>query len=421
VSEEAIIQDDLTAKESRFGALKTAILVVLGLLIIGIVSSTILYFTNSGVKTNIDALAKRVGIFQPKSESELQVDTRIKELSSYYLSLDIPRAADKLYALKQEDKKLYEELFSYMIGENSLKASKIRDEIKLKEAKEDTLQREYEAMQTAINAQSSTDSTHYTSLGVRGAINAIEESLTYNMDFTTMAKTLETMQPNFVAKLLHYMNPTYSTELELSLSKEFYDTVKKEKEKYDEFLRKNTSMSQVYNKMDAVLAAAKLEEPTEFNLDDLGLIFSKMDYFKAAEILNKFSDDKYVSQVLESIKNYEDLESTFEGSFSTVISDSLRVLEEYERDTTNLRKAYEKMQPADLADIVDTMTNQNPSYKEYVIDDVRKFRITEQDMLVQVLKQAKPTVVSNLLSELKNTDRTQKAALLSRELGIPNP
>ena len=421
MSEEAIIQDDLTAKESRFGALKTAILVVLGLLIIGIVSSTILYFTNSGVKTNIDALAKRVGLFQPKSESELQVDTRIKELSSYYLSLDIPRAADKLYALKQEDKKLYEELFSYMIGENSLKASKIRDEIKLKEAKEDTLQREYEAMQTAINAQRSTDSTHYTSLGVRGAINAIEESLTYNMDFTTMAKTLETMQPNFVAKLLHYMNPTYSTELELSLSKEFYDTVKKEKEKYDEFLRKNTSMSQVYNKMDAVLAAAKLEEPTEFNLDDLGLIFSKMDYFKAAEILNKFSDDKYVSQVLESIKNYEDLESTFEGSLSTVISDSLRVLEEYERDTTNLRKAYEKMQPADLADIVDTMTNQNPSYKEYVIDDVRKFRITEQDMLVQVLKQAKPTVVSNLLSELKNTDRTQKAALLSRELGIPNP
>ena len=61
------------------------------------------------------------------------------------------------------------------------------------------------------------------------------------------------------------------------------------------------------------------------------------------------------------------------------------------------------------------------SDKEYVIDDVRKFRITEQDMLVQVLKQAKPTVVSNLLSELKNTDRTQKAALLSRELGIPNP
>ena len=421
MSEEAIIQDDLTAKESRFGALKTAILVVLGLLIIGIVSSTILYFTNSGVKTNIDALAKRVGLFQPKSESELQVDTRIKELSSYYLSLDIPRATDKLYALKQEDKKLYEELFSYMIGENSLKASKIRDEIKLKEAKEDTLQREYEAMQTAINAQRSTDSTHYASLGVRGAINAIEESLTYNMDFTTMAKTLETMQPNFVAKLLHYMNPTYSTELELSLSKEFYDTVKKEKEKYDEFLRKNTSMSQVYNKMDAVLAAAKLQEPTEFNLDDLGLIFSKMDYFKAAEILNKFSDDKYVSQVLESIKNYEDLESTFEGSLSTVISDSLRVLEEYERDTTNLRKAYEKMQPADLADIVDTMTNQNPSYKEYVIDDVRKFRITEQDMLVQVLKQAKPTVVSNLLSELKNTDRTQKAALLSRELGIPNP
>jgi len=421
VSEEAIVQDDFTTKESKFGALKTAILVVLGLLIIGLVSSTILYFTNSGVKSNIDSFAKKTGLFQKNADNETQIDTRIKELSSYYLSLDIPRSADKLFALKQEDKKLYEELFSYMIGENSIKATKIRDEIKLKEAKDNTLQREYELMQTEIDTQRGADSTHYTSLGIRGAINAIEDSLTYSMDFGSIAKTLETMQPNFIAKLLYYMNPSYSSELELSFSNEFYETVRKEKEKYSEFIRSNTSKSQVYNKMDTVLAADKLQDSAEFNLDDLGLIFSKLDYLKSAEILNEFDDDAYVAQVLESIKNYEDMESDFEGSLSIVVADAVRVLEEYERDVTNLRKAYEKMQAVDLADIVDTMTNQNPSYKEYVIDDVRKFRITEQDMLVEVLKQTKPKVVSDLLAELKNTDRISKAALLSRELGIPNP
>ncbi len=417
MSEEVIIRDDVMSKGSRFGALKTAILVVLGLLIIITASSTILYFTNSEVQTTIDELALRFGIVKPEGE----VDTRVKELSTYYLSLDVPRAADKLYALKQEDKKLYDELFSYMIGENSLKTSKIRDEIKLKEAKSDTLQREYESMQAEISTKMSSDATHYTSLGLKGAINAIEESLTYDMDFESMAKTLETMQPNFVARLLYYMSPTYSNELEMSLSREFYNSVKMEKDKYEEFIRKNTSRTQIYDKMDTVLAAQKLETTTEFSLDDLGLMFSKMDYFKSAEILNKFSDDEYVAQVLESIKNYEDLEAIFDGSLSTVIADSLRVLEEYERDTETLRKAYEKMQATDLADIVDTMTNQNPSYKEYKIDDVRRFRITEQEMTVEVLKRSKPTVVSNLLAELKNTDRTQKAALLSRELGIPNP
>lgn len=116
----------------------------------------------------------------------------------------------------------------------------------------------------------------------RSHANAIEESLTYNMDFTTMAKTLESMQPNFVAKLLHYMNPTYSTELELVITRSSMIQLKRKKEKYDEFLRKNTSMAQVYNKMDKALAAAKLEESTEFNLDDSGLIFSKMDYFQSS-------------------------------------------------------------------------------------------------------------------------------------------
>ena len=146
-----------------------------------------------------------------------------------------------------------------------------------------------------------------------------------------------------------------------------------------------------------------------------------MDYFQSAEILNKFADDSYVTEVLKSIKENEDLESNFDGGLSTVIANSVRVLEEYERDLANLRKAYEKMESKDLGEIVDIMTNQNPSYKEYPIDDVRKFRITEQEMLVEVLKKSKPTVVSSLLTELNNTNRVQKAALLSRELGIPNP
>ncbi len=421
MSEDAIIKNDMKTKEPRFGALKTAILVVLGLLIIGGVSTTILYLTNSNVKTSIDGLGNRLGITESDSGNLDNADTRVKELSSYYLSMDVPRAADKLYALEKDDKKLYKELFSYMIGENSIKASKIRDEIKIKEAKSDTLQREYESMQTEITTLRGADATHYTSLGVKGAITAIEDSLSYSMDFSSMAKNLELMQPNYVAKLLHYMNPSYSGELELSLGKDYRKLVEREKEKYNEFLRNNTSLSEVYNKMDVIVAASKLEDSTEFSLEDLGVIFSKMDYFQSAEILNKFADDSYVTEVLKSIKENEDLESNFDGGLSTVIANSVRVLEEYERDLANLRKAYEKMESKDLGEIVDIMTNQNPSYKEYPIDDVRKFRITEQEMLVEVLKKSKPTVVSSLLTELNNTNRVQKAALLSRELGIPNP
>ena len=95
MSEEAIIQDDLTAKESRFGALKTAILVVLGLLIIGIVSSTILYFTNSGVKTNwIDEITQ----YAPIYNNNLSISGSTPNVS-YYLSGGLLNQKGVIYKL----------------------------------------------------------------------------------------------------------------------------------------------------------------------------------------------------------------------------------------------------------------------------------------------------------------------------------
>ena len=75
MSEDAIIKNDMKTKEPRFGALKTAILVVLGLLIIGGVSTTILYLTNSNVKTSIDGLGNRLGIMESDSGNPDNADT----------------------------------------------------------------------------------------------------------------------------------------------------------------------------------------------------------------------------------------------------------------------------------------------------------------------------------------------------------
>lgn len=415
-----VVESEETVKGSRFAALKAAILVILALVMVIGISMTVLYFTNKEVRASIESTGKKLGIIKDKEIPE-PVDRRVKELGQYYLTMSVEEASEKLFSLKKEDKKFYGKLISAMIGENSVKTGKINDRIKEKEAKTNTLQREYESMAASRDEKIKQDATHYASLGLKGAIDAIEENLLNSMDYENMAKVMENMQPNVAARIMYYINPSYGGEIRKYFSLKSRSLIDKELDKYKEFIRHNSSLSMVYNPMEPKMAAKELEDPQKFSMEQLGLIFSKMDYLNGAGILNKFQNSEYAAEVLEKMKAYEDYESTLVDSISEVTSDSLKVLKKYDEDVDILKRAYEKMPSTDLADIVDKNTGQNQVYKEYKIDEVRSFRISEKDMTIEVLKRSKPTVVSGLLSELKNSDRTAKAAYLSREIGIPQP
>lgn len=414
------VETEEIEQQSRFSGIKMAVLAVLALILVTTTSLTVLYMTNKDVKRIMDVTAKKIGIIKDKSKVE-PVDYRVKELAKYYLSMSVAESSDKLLSIKKEDKKLYPKIISAMIADNSVKAGKITEKIKEKEAKANVLQREYEMMNASHNEKIVQDAAHYSSLGIKGAVDAMEHKLNNTMDFENMARVLENMQPVFASKVLYYIDSTYETEINKNLTLQQRSLLDKEKDKYTEFVRKNSSLGIVYNEMEPKLAARELEDLQRFNKDQLGLIFSKMDYLNAAHILKNFQDEDYVVAILETIKEYEDYESILVDSISEVIADSLKVLQKYDQDVDILKKAYEKVPSADLADIIDKNTAQTQVYKEYKIDDERSFRISEKDMTVEVLKRSKPTVVSSLFSELKNSDRVDKAAYLSREIGIPQP
>lgn len=407
-------------KRKSGSALKIALLLVLALLLVAGVSLSVLYMTNKDVRKALDTTAKKIGILKDRSKPE-PVDHRVRELGEHYLKMSVSEAADKLLAIKKEDKKLYPKIISAMLAENAAKANKITAKIGEKEAKADVLQREYEEMSGLLSEQRKQDAAHYSSLGVKGAVTAIEEKMNLTMDFENMAKVMEEMQPAFSAQVLHYMNEVHAQEIRKNLSTDRRALIEKEKDKYGEFIRKNSSLSLIYNQMEPKMAAKELEDRKKFSPDQLGLIFSKMDYLNAARILKNFESPGYTAQVLERIKDYEDYESVLVDSVSEVISDSLKILQKFDEDVDILKKAYEKVPSADLADIIDKNTEKTQVYKEYRIDETRSFRISEKDMTVEVLKRSKPAVVSALFSELKNSDRVEKAAYLSREIGIPQP
>ena len=276
-------------------------------------------------------------------------------------------------------------------------------------------------MLMAKSEENKTKATYYTSLGVKGAIDSIQKELQNDMDYKKISSALENMQPKFVAKIFYYINPMYVEGIKNRLNTEFLKSVEKELQIYSEFLRKNISLGELYGKTEEKIAAKKLEDKKNFDDESLAVIFSNMDYLSAAKILNNFSDESRMQDVLTQIKNIEDYQMNFEGSYSAVVANSIKVLKKYNEDVDILKRAYEKMQAEDLAGIIDKLATQNPVYKTYKIDHVRKFSISEKQMVIDTLKKMKPALVGQVITQLKNENKLDKATYLSRELGIPEP
>ncbi|MGP1568212.1 MAG: hypothetical protein ACTTHM_05800 [Peptoanaerobacter stomatis] len=411
-------------KTSIFTTIKIILAVLLVFLTIIAGTAGVLYLTNNKVKKFINTQIKQYQTRQElkaKAEAKGVSDPRISELAKYYLQMDEEQVADKLIDIKKSDKKSYEKLLSSMMIINSEKTDNVNELIKKFESKKDIIKDEYEKMELAKADENKTTSSYYTSLGIKGAIDAIQSELQTTMNYDKVSSALENMQAKTVARILHYTNPIYIDGIKNRFGNEFLKSVEREMQIYSEFLRKNLSLGQLYSKTEEKIAAQKLQDAESFSDDQLAVIFSNMDYLNAARILNEFSDENKVQDILMEIKNIEDYQMNFDGSYSTVVANSIKVLKKYEEDVDILKKAYEKMQAADLADVIDKLAVDNPVYKTYKIDNVRNFSISEKQMAVDTLKKMKPALVGEIIAQLKNNDKIDKAAFLSRELGIPEP
>lgn len=411
-------------KKSIFTAIKVIIAAVIIFIAIIAITLSVLYLTNSKAKGIIDSQIKNYNAKQEKKrqdDAKGLSDSRIPQLAKYYLQMSENDVANKLIDIKKSDKKSYERLISSMMIINPEKTMKVNNIIEKNETKKDIIKQEYEDMIMAKDGENKAKATYYTSLGVKGAIDSIQRELQNDMDYEKISLALENMQPKFVAKILYYINPMYLEGIKNRLNTEFSKSVEKELQIYSEFLRKNISLGELYGKTEEKIAAKKLEDKKNFDDESLAVIFTNMDYLSAAKILNNFSDESRMQDILTQIKNIEDYQMNFEGSYSAVVANSIKVLKKYNEDVDILKRAYEKMQAEDLAGVIDKLVTQNPVYKTYKIDHVRKFSISEKQMAIDTLKKMKPALVGQVITQLKNENKLDKATYLSRELGIPEP
>ncbi|WFD11678.1 hypothetical protein [Tepidibacter hydrothermalis] len=393
------------------------------LMVIGVLLTTfaILYYTNTQISTMTNNIFKKVPIIGERFEqmpSLKEQEERKNKLARYYLTLDEDRAIDKLIIMEKEDKKLYEDIImkmkKYDLSSTNGLVQKIRD----KKIKKDILQREIDSIEQEKLLYTEDLSKDYKKLGLLGTIKGLEQNIIdLNLNFEDVAKIIEKFKPEYSAKVLYYMDQNISQSIKENLHQKYFKDIQNQTQLYKKYIYDMKTLADIYVNKKTEEASVQLQNKNTYSAQDLGTIFANMDYLQASKILCEFEDGEYLDEVLKEIKLFEQLNEKEESikGITDNINNTLKVLEVYKRDLKTLKLSYEKMNSKELSDLVNEMTSSKPKYKKYKIDEEKSFTITEEDLMIEVLKQLKPKLLSEVISNLDN----QKSAEISRKIGLP--
>ncbi|WP_099187222.1 hypothetical protein [Tepidibacter mesophilus] len=393
------------------------------LMIIGVLFTTftILYYTNNQISAMTNNILKKAPIIGERFEqipSLKEQEDRKNKLARYYLSLDEERAIDKLIIMEKEDQKLYEDIIMKMKKYDLSSTNGLVQQIRDKKIKKDILQREIDSIEKEQALYNEEIAKNYTKLGLLGTINDLEQNIIdLNLDFEEVAKIIENFKPEYSAKVLYYMDDNISQSIKENLSQKYYKDIQNQTQIHKKYIYDMQTLSDIYSNKKTEEASMQLQNRDTYSEQNLGVIFANMDYLQASKILCEFEDSDYLDVVLKEIKLFEQLNEKEENikGISDDINNTLKVLEVYNRDLKTLRLSYEKMDSRELSNLVNEMTSNKPKYKEYKIDEEKAFIITEEDLMVEVLKQLKPKLLSDVISNLDD----KKASEISRKIGLP--
>ena len=190
--------------------------------------------------------------------------------------MSVEDAGNKMFDIKKSDNKAYESLMSSMTVINPDKTSKIRNYINIAQSNSDIIKSEYEEMKKQNSTQSDELAKYYDSLGIKGAVDAIKKELQSGKNYDKVSSALSRMKAATVAKILNYTNLNYIEGIRNRFTKEFNESVERERQNYLEFLRKYSSLGALYEKTEEKMAAKELQDVKKFSNDQLAVIFSNM-------------------------------------------------------------------------------------------------------------------------------------------------
>lgn len=408
----------MTKKRSDTSIFKIILIFAVVFVIIPFAILVLVYFTNSSFKewtnNNLRNSPGFIGEHFKKYPTQEERNDKEKYLADYYINLDKERAADKLYIIMKSDEELYNNIVRRM---NSISSSRTHEIIRLIrniDVRKDLLFSIYDEILDEKSTNLQNEVKRIEALDTYIAIKEFEESINGSSDsLREIVDVVALMNETKIAEILHYLEKDSRDKVLTRLAKDKRRTIDRillEKQLNNEKLM---DLAKVYEVKDIQKSFEEIGNTDTYNINDLSKIYLNLSVKKAAEILSLSQNEEFVKDLYDSIRREERLLGLTD-SVVVNISRTVNYFNEYNDKINNLVSLYERMNPAEVAKIVESMLNNQKTVSAFEIEYNAYHNLSDSDIIMDVIRKMRKNKLSDILRYLDTT----KSAEITRKLAI---
>lgn len=407
--------DTKQRKKSRFKSAAIIIaIIILALIIIG----TFVYFNNKAFKNNVNTYLEKapgfIGRHFRNYPTENEGNDKKAYLADYYLSLDTERAADKIYIIKKNDEKLFNDIVKIMNEISPNKTEEILKLVRNNDLRKDWLSSIYDEIEKGKGNQLKDEIKRFEKDDLVLSINEIERRINDNGYEQTITEILSFMNEEKASEILYYLDEGIRNDLMKNFDEQkrnnFENKImeKGQEENSWKYLAKS------YEAKSVEKAKEEIGDDKTYSIRNLAKIYTNLSVKKSAEILSTVDDEEFIDELLSNISK-EELLNKKEGSLTSEISEAIKFISEYNSKIDGLVIVYEKMNPDAVAKIVEDMLGRDNKVTALEIKSKPIYEISDSTIIVDVLSRMRKQTLSKIINNMD----TKKASELTQKLAKP--
>ncbi len=388
---------------------KTISIIVMSFIALPLITVSIMYFTNEDFKDTankiLSVLPGNVGNYFQSVPTKDEREELKKNIAKYYVGLDQDRIVDKLLIIKGEDEELFNDLVVLMSRENSTKMKRVKEDLRLLNLKNDPINRILGEIDKDSEEKITSLQKYYTSLTLSKGIDEIERTYANNeISVDELVLLFQNLNPDQSAKYLFYLDPELGRQIEYKLPSDVLRNIEKKIQEIEANQKKLVDLASEYENKFLDETIKELGNTNTYNMEQLAFIFKELSLNKSSRILSKINDNDFMLTLFQEINHAQELQNQ-EPSISPAIMKGITIYKEYDNKISELSAVYDKTSIAELAKMLQTMINRNETYQKHALTDNEDIIFTEEQLVVDVLNNLKPTKVASILEVMDEKTR----------------
>ena len=377
------------------------------------------YMFNRDFKLNVNGLMSNapgaLGTYFEKFPTRAEELEQIRIVSSFMLELEQDRAVDTLLLLQKDDARIYDDVIKDMLRINPNKTRTILEGLRTATVNKDvlgnTVQSISEEQNTLLKESASYISGLPSNAAVDEVLKIIEDSINGHKN---VAEIMEFIDDQIAVSIMYQLDAADRNKIFASLSDSKALSIRNA---YSTQQRRIADLEQIADVYSAEVTDSlinTLGNTQTYSYEDLAVIYKTLGSKKAGEVLAKVEDDAFVFDVVAKIKANELLDNS-EDLITPDILKSLKIYREFDDNVSELINVYSKMEVNKVVEIVrNMMLNASPS-QVYTLDNGEIISISDEDLIMQILKSFPQDKIAAILSSLDQTLSSE----LTRKLTLP--